>query len=242
MVYERLPRQIKHHHVMDPSKSEDHFVLITRCLPVALLATCKSINSEAIGIVQKIQNDFILSQCQQFITSCSLLHHGAFIIMFYHLAHKSFTRAEMNPLLHKMRVSLQELCTNCLRESGVDAMVARLNAQMSRQLAYMQNSPGPRVRLPIRFMVVDDAEGTMSWEKKTQDCVATCWWLNLGHMSENTVFYCEGFLPAESFTSSGFSQDATPTRINVDSCAIPSIDDVREFAFDERDWRGSWME
>ncbi|KAI4649884.1 uncharacterized protein J4E79_009730 [Alternaria viburni] len=79
IVYERLPRQIKHHHVINPFQSEDRFVLITRCLPVAILSTCKFINSEATNIVRKIQNEFILSQCPQFIANRQLFFQTGFM-------------------------------------------------------------------------------------------------------------------------------------------------------------------
>jgi len=163
IVYERLPRHIKHHHIIDASQSEDRFVLITRCLPVAILATCKFINSEATNIVRKIQNEFILSQCPQFIANRQLFFETGFMSLFKRLTHRSFAQGqgEGDLLADSVRRSLEAVARGCFDEAVIKTAAARFNAQSCRQITYEMDTLGPDQKKPIRFMIMDDVGSTM---------------------------------------------------------------------------------
>ncbi|KAF2650628.1 hypothetical protein K491DRAFT_682863 [Lophiostoma macrostomum CBS 122681] len=71
LVYKALPRQIKHHHAMVPSEPHPrHLTLITKVMPISILATCRFIHEEANDIVQKIAKDFIRDE-PKLIVDCS---------------------------------------------------------------------------------------------------------------------------------------------------------------------------
>jgi len=244
MVYERLPRQIKHHHVIDPSQSEDRFILITRCLPVAILATCKFINAEATNIVRKIQNEFILSQCPQFIANHQLFFEIGFMSLFKSLTHRCFAQGlgEGESPADSVRRSLQVLARGCFDELGVKTAAARFNAQSCRQIAYKYDTSGSDEKTNIRFMLLDDVRSTMGWNEKIENCAMICRFFNVLYTPDKiSSLVCVGFLPADSYTSSGFARGAVPTLIDV-RCWLNTNVDIRELAFDERAWRSDWME
>jgi len=239
IVYERLPRQIKHHHIIDASQSEDRFLLITRCLPVAILATCKFINAEATNIVRKIQNEFIWSQCPQFIANRQLFFQTGFMSVFKSFTHRCFARGpgEGDLLAYGVHRSLQALARGCFDEAGVKNAAARFNAQSCRQIAYQNDTLGPDQKTHIRFMILDDVGSTMGWDDKLENCAMICRWFNVLYLPERiSSVVCEGFLPADSYTSSGFSRGVIPTLVDLRCWLKPNVD-IRELAFDERAWR-----
>jgi hypothetical protein len=65
MIYEFLPRTIKHTHVvaaatLDNPEPQVELILVTKHVPTAILATCREVHTEANAIVQKIVRRFIL--------------------------------------------------------------------------------------------------------------------------------------------------------------------------------------
>jgi hypothetical protein len=65
MVYEFLPRTIKHTLVvtpatLDPPEPQVELIMVTKHVPTAILATCREVYTEANTIVQKIVKRFIL--------------------------------------------------------------------------------------------------------------------------------------------------------------------------------------
>jgi hypothetical protein len=64
MVYERLPRQIKHVELFACSETmrlvTPDCILVTKFLSIAILRTCREVHAEANAIVQKLAQDFIL--------------------------------------------------------------------------------------------------------------------------------------------------------------------------------------
>jgi len=244
IVYEHLPRQIKHHHIIDPSQSGDRFVLITRCLPVAILASCKFINSEATNIVQKTQNEFILSQCPQFIANRQLFFEVGFMSLFKSFTHRCFAQGqgEGDLLEDSVRRSLQALARGCFDEAGVKNTAARFNALSCRQIAYKYDMLDADEKTRIRFMILDDVGSTMGWDEKVENCAMICRWFNVLYLPERiSSVVCDGFLPADSYTSSGFARGVIPTLVDVRCWLKPNVD-IRELAFDERAWRSDWVE
>lgn len=72
MIYERLPRTIKHtklnaYKSRDPSAPENSIVLVTRATTPAILATCRKIHTEAQPIVANIFRDWIFAGGIKFI-------------------------------------------------------------------------------------------------------------------------------------------------------------------------------
>jgi hypothetical protein len=63
MIYERLPRTVKHHRVNFNTEKCDiegwSLVFITRSVPMSILATCRSINSEARAVVSNLAVSFV---------------------------------------------------------------------------------------------------------------------------------------------------------------------------------------
>jgi hypothetical protein len=65
IVYEFLPRTIKHTRIVPPAtpgnpKLQVKLILVTKHVPTAILATCREVYTEANAIVQKIVKRFIL--------------------------------------------------------------------------------------------------------------------------------------------------------------------------------------
>ena len=59
MVYERLPKNIKHSQTRHPDEPSHRMTVILRSVPVAILATCKLVHEEALPIVKATTKDFI---------------------------------------------------------------------------------------------------------------------------------------------------------------------------------------
>ncbi|KAF2650800.1 hypothetical protein K491DRAFT_682715 [Lophiostoma macrostomum CBS 122681] len=68
MVYERLPRKIKHRRITEKTNN-DYVILIDKSIPTSILATCKQIYDEAIHIVSEAIRDFILYSPPKLICS-----------------------------------------------------------------------------------------------------------------------------------------------------------------------------
>jgi hypothetical protein len=83
MVYERLPRIIRHTPSRQTQNLEDGdittglraLILITRHVPTAILATCRTIHAEANGIVMRLLRTFILEQEPRLIYDIDDLQH-----------------------------------------------------------------------------------------------------------------------------------------------------------------------
>jgi len=71
MVYERLPRKIKHHQTRHPDEPSHRVTFILRSVPVALLATCRLVHDEAKPIVQDLTKKFILEAPPRIIDGVS---------------------------------------------------------------------------------------------------------------------------------------------------------------------------
>jgi hypothetical protein len=65
MVYERLPREIKHYFIRltpaeGPNEGPPPMTFVKNAVPTAILATCKEVHAEANAIVQRTIKSFIL--------------------------------------------------------------------------------------------------------------------------------------------------------------------------------------
>ncbi|KAH7088158.1 hypothetical protein FB567DRAFT_627927 [Paraphoma chrysanthemicola] len=63
MVYERLPRTVRHTRITDPGNLQGNApksILITRHIPVSILSASRELHAEAKPIVQQLINEFIL--------------------------------------------------------------------------------------------------------------------------------------------------------------------------------------
>ncbi|KAF2818955.1 hypothetical protein CC86DRAFT_413334 [Ophiobolus disseminans] len=72
MVYERLPRSVKHIYTgrsssSVPSPRNCKLILITRHVPTSILATCKKIRAEASSIIRRLIRKFILGHTPKII-------------------------------------------------------------------------------------------------------------------------------------------------------------------------------
>lgn len=80
MVYERLPRRIRHTHIREHPRSNTVFItLITRSMSVGILRTCRAVYREARNIVQKIMTEFILATPPKIILVSLLWGEGMFL-------------------------------------------------------------------------------------------------------------------------------------------------------------------
>lgn len=69
MVYERLPRQIKHTYISTKYR-DNGAIIVTKHLPLALLQTCRTVYAEAESIVKKLIQSFILESNPKLIMAC----------------------------------------------------------------------------------------------------------------------------------------------------------------------------
>jgi len=121
-------------------------------------------------------------------------------------------------------------------------MVTKFNAQTRQQIAYTKDTLGPYARVPLRFIMVDDLGSTKSLRKKTKSCARICSRLSRLCTPHNILaIVCDGLLPANSYTTSGFDRDAIPTPIDLKYWDKDSVD-VRELPVVRSKWHDSWME
>lgn len=80
MVYERLPREIKHYRV-ETSKAlaascphNASMILVKKATSTTILTVCKQINAEADGLIQKTIRDFILTSTPKIIMNAEACH------------------------------------------------------------------------------------------------------------------------------------------------------------------------
>lgn len=78
MVYERLPRSIKHVHVKindlpSQAEAERSLTFVTRSVPVSILCTCRLICKESHAIVSKLVASFIPTATPKVMCTSDLL-------------------------------------------------------------------------------------------------------------------------------------------------------------------------
>jgi hypothetical protein len=79
MVYQHLPRQIKHRPFTAPfgeDQNLSNFALVWRCLPMAILATCRTIFDEAGVIVKRLAREFVTADAP--VRLLYVYDHGVF--------------------------------------------------------------------------------------------------------------------------------------------------------------------
>jgi hypothetical protein len=74
MVYEQLPRTVKHTHIRnlsdtDNDRNDFKLILITRHVPTSILATCREVQAEANSIIRKLVRSFILENVPKVVES-----------------------------------------------------------------------------------------------------------------------------------------------------------------------------
>jgi hypothetical protein len=250
IVYNLLPRQIKHHHVIDPALSMERFILITRCIPVAILATCQQISAEATAIVHKIQSDFILSDGPRFICSCETFYDSGTMALFDHIIQRSSNQRQGDSLDHNFLRCLQVICRGRKQSLGVETMFEKFYAQLHRQMAYFRSISTPGKKFPIRFLLVEilDEGSLMTRDEMEESCARICRRLGIRRPlgiyaipRGSYLFHCRGFLPANACIASGFAQDVFCTLIYIDSWERRNIYAGR-LPLEDSQWRDIWME
>lgn len=145
MVYERIPRVIKHHMITD-DKDPD-FVIISRSMPLAILRVSKAVHNEAGNIVLKIARTFVLNGPIQVVVSlargcsnsfgrrylmevCRLVDAGGSLTPPLYNTSRLFWARENEKFLILTEFELRKSYADYIVESIVESLPTRLRAHV----------------------------------------------------------------------------------------------------------------
>lgn len=250
MVYERLPRKLKHHQVRHPDEPSHRVTFILRSVPVAILATCKLVHDEAQAIVAAMTKEFILDSPPRIIDGVSGRGEGRMLDAIIRAAVKEHDVLGKHDLGKGPCLTIPQLFDGRLRaalESKRNSRyVAKFVHQAGHQLRY------GRGRDDICFGEISNGAKTIEIVKYTSEIsgIGRHWALGADLHALNRRFHrrriaviCAGILPAGLAEPASVTSGSLliPQHVNFSTyglgCFVPSLGQMEEEA-----WVDGWLE
>ncbi|KAF2637327.1 hypothetical protein P280DRAFT_100121 [Massarina eburnea CBS 473.64] len=250
MVYERLPRKIKHHQVRHPDEPSHRVTFIVRSVPVAILATCWMVNFEASGIVESRKKNFILDCPSRLLDGVSGRREGRMLDAIVRAATKQYDVLENAPLGAGPCLTVAQLFEGRLRHTLESKRTSRFLAkfihQAGHQLRYgdPKNHITPKANLGgFKWIEIVKYTSNVSGIGRHWALGADLHALNNRLHERNIAVVCAGELLAVSAMSlcPGPSSPMIPQSINFHGygleCYVPSLAQMKE-----EEWTEGWLE
>ncbi|CAI6339494.1 unnamed protein product [Periconia digitata] len=153
MVYERLPRKIKHHQVRHPDEPSRRVTFIVRSIPIAVLATCWKIHCEARAIVEALAKSFILDSPSRLLDGISGRRQGRMLDAIVRGATKQYDSLEQHELGDGPCLTIAQLFEGRLRHTLESKRTSRFLAKFIHQAGHQLRYGDPRNHLSpkLRF-------------------------------------------------------------------------------------------
>lgn len=250
MVYERLPRKIKHHQVRHPDEPSHRVTFIVKSVPVAILATCWSINHEARAIVNTITRNFILDCPSRLLDGVSGRREGRMLDAIVRASTKQYDVLENEDLGTGPCLTIAQLfegrLRNALESKRTSRFLAKFIHQAGHQLRYgdPRNHIVPRVNLR-GFKWIEMAKYTSDFSGIGRHWAlgADLHALNNRLHERKIAVVCVGELPASSGPSLCHEPDSPtiPQSVNFYGygleCYVPSLAQMKQ-----EEWVEGWLE
>jgi hypothetical protein len=242
MVYENLPRSIKHHQTRHPDEPSHRVTFILRSLPVAVLATCKLVHDEARTIVTALAEDFILESPPRIIDGVSGRGEGRMLDAIVKASVKQHDVLKGHEIGHGPCLTLSNLFEGRLRTSLESKRTSRYLTKFVHQAGHQLNY-GRRLNNNYGLRTIEIV-------KYTADLSGMGLYWGLGtdlhamnsrlHQKEIAVM-CAGVLPDGMAISPISGRTRVPKRVDFAAyglgCYIPPL-----VQMEEQDWVDGWLE
>ena len=242
MVYENLPRNIKHHQTRHPDEPSHRVTLILRCVPVMILATCKQVHNEARPIVTTIAKNFILDSPPRIIDGVSGRGEGRMLDAIVKAGVKQHDALKDPEPGHGPCLTLSNLFEGRLRTTLESKRTSRYLAkfihQAGHQLRYgrnLNNNYGLRTFEIVKYTADMSGIG-LHWVLGT-DLHA----MNSRYHQKGIALVCAGVLPDGMAISPVSGHMRIPQRVDFAAyglgCYVPPLRQM-----EEQEWVDGWLE
>ncbi|PVI06749.1 hypothetical protein DM02DRAFT_667265 [Periconia macrospinosa] len=250
MVYERLPRKIKHHQVRHPDEPSSRVTFIVRSVPVAILATCWTINHEAHSIVEALVKNFILDSPSRLLDGIGGRRQGRMLDAIVRAATKQYDVLDNYQLGKGSCLTIGQLFEDRLRNYLESKRTSRFLAKFIHQAGHQLRYGDPRKHISPRIRF--NGFKWIEMVKYTSDVsgIGRHWALGADLHALNNRLHerkiavvCAGELPVAPPVTVGRSSSSAvvPQHINFQAygleCYIPSLPQLNEV-----DWVEGWLE
>lgn len=250
MVYERLPRKIKHHQARHPDEPSRRVTFIVRSVPVAILTTCWTINREARVIVETLIKNFILDSPSRLLDGISGRRQGRMLDAIVKGATQQFDALDNHPLGHGPCLTLRQLfedrLRNALESKRTSRFLVKFIHQAGHQLRYSdpRNYICPKIRLnDFKWIEMVKYTSDVSGIGRHWALGADLHALNSRLHERKIAVVCAGELPVAPSIPFGQSSSSVvvPQHVNFQAygleCYVPSLPRLKEM-----EWIEGWLE
>ena len=242
MVYENLPRSIKHHQTRHPDEPSHRVTLVLRSVPVAILATCQLVHGEAAPIVTAIAKAFILDSPPRLIDGVSGRGEGRMLDAVVKAGVKQHDALKDREVGQGPCLTLSSLFDGRLRTALESKRTSRYLAkfihQAGNQLRYgrnLNNNYGLRTFEIVKYTADMSGIG-LHWVLGT-DLHA----MNSRYHQKGIAIVCAGVLPDGMAITPVPGQTRIPQRVDFAAYGLGCyVHPLRQM--EEQDWIGGWLE
>jgi hypothetical protein len=244
LVYENLPRSIKHHQTRHPDEPSHRMSVILKSVPVAILSTCKLVYHEARPILQDTTNAFILDVPPRIIDGVSGRGEGRILDALVRAIMKQVDALRNYELSQGPCLTLAQLFDghfrNTLQGKRNSRYLVKFIHQAGHYLRYSSTSSGPA---GMRAIELVKYTSTLSGIGRHWALGADLHALNSRLNPNGVAVVCAGVLPAGvAETTTRASRDVlVPQHVNFQAygleCYIPSSRQMKE-----DHWVEGWLE
>ncbi|KAF1974164.1 hypothetical protein BU23DRAFT_118927 [Bimuria novae-zelandiae CBS 107.79] len=243
IIYEKLPRSIKHHQTRHPDEPSHRMTVILKSAPVAILLTCKLVYNEARPIVQEMTNAFIRDGPPRIIDGVSGRGEGRMLDAVIRAIMKQVDALHDYELGQGPCLTLSQLFEGHLRNALLSKRNSRFLVKFVHQAAHhLKYSSIQNGQTGLRSIELVKYTSTVSGIGRHWALGADLHALNTRLNRKGVAVVCAGVLPAgvaESPTRTG--DLLIPQRINFQAygldCYIPSSRQM-----EAEDWVQGWLE
>lgn len=244
LVYENLPRSIKHHQTRHPDEPSHRMTFILKSVPVAILSTCTLVYHEARPVLQATTNAFIRDIPPRIIDGISGRGEGRMLDALVRAIMKQMGALRDYELGQGPCLSLSQLFEGRLRNFLLSKRNSRYLVKFVHQAGhYLRYSSMPNGPIGLRVMELVKYTSTLSGIGRHWALGADLYALNSRLNPDGVALVCAGVLPAGvAETTTRASGDVlVPQHVNFQAygleCYVPSSRQM-----EESDWVEGWLE
>lgn len=244
MVYEHLPRKIKHHQTRHPDEPSHRVTVTLRSVPVGILATCKLVHNEARPILMTIMSKFILASPPRIIDGVSSRGEGRMLDAMVRALTKQYDILEHHDLGKGSCLTLSQLFDGRLRMALESKRASRYIIKFIHQASHQLRYGATRnVTNGLRTVEIVKYTTSISGMGRHWALGADLHALNTRLHDREIAVLCAGVLPAGVVETSDPARQnlLVPKHVNFElyglGCYVPSLVQMEEEA-----WVDGWLE
>lgn len=245
LVYENLPRTIKHHQTRHPDEPSHRMSFILKSVPVAILSTCRTVHDEARPILQATLNAFVRDVPPRLIDGVSGRGEGRLLDAVIRAVMKQMDALRdhelgRGPCLTLLQLFPEGRLRNALLSKRNSRYLVKFVHQAGHYLRYSSTINSP---IGLRALELVKYTSTLSGIGRHWVLGTDLHALNSRLNPDGVAIVCAGVLPAGVVEASARTPGdiLVPQRVDFQAygldCYIPSSRQM-----EEDDWIEGWLE